>query len=137
MSLDVFFLKIQVPFRELIPFYFQVLISIPFFIVSGYLARSGLKKVFGEKRDSLQVVRSGVFSLVRHPVYLGSILLFFSFLLLSMSAIALIIWIIIVIFYVFLSRYEEKILIEKLRKDYEQYMKEVPMFIPKIFRKNI
>ena len=135
MCLDVFLLKIKGPFHQMIPFYVQILVAIPLLIISGYLARSGLNIVFGEKRDGLQLIDHGVFSLVRHPIYLGSILLFLSFVFLSLSIVAMIIWIIIVIFYIFISRYEEKILIKKIGKDYEQYMKVVPMFIPRIFRR--
>ena len=75
----------------MIPFYVQILVAIPFFIVSGYFAKSGLNIVFGEKRDGLQVIQSGVFSLVRHPVYLGSILLFFGFVVFSLSIVAMVI----------------------------------------------
>ena len=135
MCLDVFFLKIKVPYFEIIPIYVQILIAIPLLIISGYLARSGLNIVFREKRDNLQVIHHGVFSLVRHPVYLGSILLFLSFAVLSLSIIAIIIWVIIIFFYIYLASYEEKLLINKLGQDYERYIKDVPMFIPRVFRR--
>ncbi len=132
MLIDLFLLKIQFPFHEVIPFYIRVLVVASLFVISGYLAKSGLKIVFGEKRERLMVIRSGVFSFVRHPIYLGSILLFLGFTILSLSIVAGILWIIIVIFYFFLSWYEERLLINKIGKEYEQYMKEVPMFIPRI-----
>ena len=135
MCLDVFFLKIQAGIFEMMPIYVQLIIAIPLFIIGIYLVRSGLNTVFGEKREKLEVIRSGVFSLVRHPVYLGSILIFFSFVMLSSSIIALSIWIIIVLFYIYISRYEENILMDKLGDDYMKYMHEVPMFIPKIVRR--
>ncbi|GAH93867.1 unnamed protein product, partial [marine sediment metagenome] len=53
----------------------------------------------------------------------------------SLSIISFCIWIIIILFYYFISRYEEKLLIDKLGSQYEEYMNEVPMFIPGHFKK--
>jgi len=89
----------------------------------------GLKTMFDEKRNRLMVVRTSVFSLVRHPVYLGSMLLYLGFIILSMSLIAFAIWIIIILFYYYISRFEENLLINKLGGEYLKYMQDVPMFI--------
>ncbi|MFW6120805.1 MAG: methyltransferase family protein, partial [Petrotogales bacterium] len=64
-----------------------------------------------------------------------SILTFLSFVILSLSLVALIIWFVIIIFYYYLSRYEERLLIEKLGEKYENYMQDVPMLIPRIRKK--
>jgi len=133
---DKFILHCSVFSIEFIPFYLRVLIALPFFVFSFYLARYGLKTIFGEQREELVVIKSGVFSIVRHPIYLGSILLYFGFIIISLSVVAFCIWIIIIIFYYFISRYEEKLLIDKLGIQYEKYMNEVPMFIPMFCRKN-
>ena len=131
---DLFFVELSSSWQDVIPWYFRVIIFIPVFLISGIFAQAGLKKVFGEERKELQVISSGVFGIVRHPIYLGSILVFLSFVIVSLSVFALIIWLVIVIFYYYLCRYEEMILIEKLGKDYRDYMKKVPMLIPKIRR---
>ena len=131
---DLFVVKVSSSWQDIIPWYFRVIIFISLFFISGYFAQAGLKKVFGEERKELQVIQSGVFGIVRHPIYLGSILVFLSFVVLSLSFLAFIIWLIIVIFYYYLCRYEEAILIEKLGNDYKVYMKEVPMLIPRIRR---
>lgn len=131
LFIDVFFLKIHYfSFQDSIPIYIKIFLFVTLMIISGYLVNSGLNLVFKQKRDRLVVIKSGVFSVVRHPVYLGSILLFFGFVILSFSILSFIFWIVIVLFYIFLSRYEEKLLIEKIGYDYEQYISEVPMFIP-------
>jgi len=36
----------------------------------------------------------------------------------------------ILFFYHFISRHEEKLLVEKFDKDYEEYIQDVPMWIP-------
>ena len=50
----------------------------------------------------------------------------------NFSLFATIIWLIIIAFYYFISKYEEKLLLEEFGKDYEDYIKEVPMLIPRI-----
>ena len=135
LLIDKLLLHFSMFLAQLYPFYLRILFSLPFFIFSFLLARSGLKIVFGEQREGLIVIKSGVFSIVRHPIYLGSILLYFGFIILSLSIVSFCIWIIIILFYYFISRYEEKVLIDKLGSQYEEYMSEVPMFIPRIKRK--
>ncbi len=117
------------------PSHLRMLISLPFFISSLLLACSGLKTVFAEQRKELSVIKTGAFSIVRHPIYLSAILLYLGFIITSLSLISLCIWLIIVPFYYYISRYEEKILINKIGPKYRQYMDEVPMFIPRPFRK--
>jgi protein-S-isoprenylcysteine O-methyltransferase Ste14 len=58
-------------------------------------------------------------------MYLGIIIL-------SLSIISFAIWIFIIIFYYSMAKYEESLLIEKFGKEYKDYMKDVPMFIPRI-----
>ncbi len=117
------------------PDHLRILTALPFFIISLLLAISSHKTIFGEQRKELQVVKTGAFSIVRHPLYLSAILLYLGFIITSLSTIALSIWLIILIFYYHISRYEEKILIDKIGPKYKQYMNEVPMFIPRPFRK--
>jgi len=119
----------------LIPLFFRILVALPVLIISLIIVGLGLKTMFGEKRNKLMIVRTSVFSLVRHPVYLGSILLYLGFIILSMSLIAFAIWIIIILFYYYISRFEENLLINKLGGEYLKYMQDVPMFIPRIQRK--
>lgn len=132
---DLFFLDISHPLQALVPLYIRIIFSIPVLITSGYFARSGLRKVFREERPELEIISSDVFSIVRHPIYLGSILLYVVFLIVSLSLIALGIWIVIVIYYYYVSKFEEHLLIHKLGEAYLAYKREVPMFIPRIMRK--
>ena len=129
---DLFFVKVSSSWQNVIPWYFRVIISIPLSFISGYLAQNGLNQVFGEERQTLQVIQSGVFGMVRHPIYLGSILIFLSFVMLSLSVVALSVWLVIVLFYYYLCRYEEILLIEKLGEEYTDYRDKVPMLIPGI-----
>ena len=105
---------------------------IPLLFIAGYFSQRAHKIVFQQERDELIVIKTDIFSMIRHPMYFGSILIYLGFVILSFSVIALIVFIILVIFYYYLCRYEEQILIEKLGGQYRNYMKKVPMLIPYI-----
>jgi len=135
LLIDNWIIHFSMFLTPLFPFYLRILLSLPFLILAFLLARSGLKAVFSEQREELVLIKSGVFSIVRHPIYLSAILLYLGFIIISLSIISFCIWIIIILFYYFISRYEEKLLIDKLGSQYEEYMNEVPMFIPRMKRK--
>ena len=104
-------------------------------VLSAYLARTGMSIVFGEKRQEPAVIRRSVFGLVRHPIYLSELLLYPGLLMMSISLAAAVIWLIAIAFLNYLSRFEEKLLLEHFGEEYKQYMKEVPMWIPRLRRK--
>ena len=115
-----------------VSFWIRVIISAPVFFIAGYLARQGLRIVFKEERGQMKVINKGVFGIVRHPIYLGSILFYFGSVVISFSFVCFLIWIIIVLFYCYIAKYEEKILIEKIGPEYLNYMKKTGFLIPKI-----
>ena len=129
---DSFFLKYSTFLTEYVSVYIRIPLAVIVLVISAYLARSGLGIVFGEKREKPEVIRKGVFSVVRHPIYLSAILFYVALLVASLSILAFVIWIVTVLFYITISRHEEKLLTERFGKDYENYMKEVPMLFPRI-----
>lgn len=129
---DTFFLKYGTSLNGHIPLAVRAPLAAIAMIAAGYLARSGLTIVFDEVRESPSVIRKGVFGLVRHPVYLGELLLYLGLLLLSMSLLAAVVWIIAIAFLHYISRHEEKLLLARFGGEYEQYMRDVPMWIPRL-----
>jgi len=115
-------------------------IQIPVGLIIGFFgiwfASKDLKIIFGEERQEASIVDKGVFGIVRHPVYLGSILGYLAFQIFTLSLIACFVWIIIVCFYHFIAKYEEELLLKRFGPEYENYMRRVPMWIPRIFRTN-
>jgi protein-S-isoprenylcysteine O-methyltransferase Ste14 len=67
---------------------------------------------------------------VRHPIYLGAILAYAGMISLTLSLASAAIFIIIVAFYYFISKYEEKLLTQRFGEEYREYMKKVPMLFP-------
>ena len=81
------------------------------------------KKRHGNRKD--------VFGIVRHPVYLGEILIYFGLLLFSISLAAAFIWIIVIVFLNSFRGMKKKYCLNFFGEKYRSYMKEVPMWIPK------
>jgi len=118
-----------------VAWYYHTAPGILLLIASGYLAWKGLSIVFGEVRETPQVITKSVFSIVRHPIYLGSILLYSGLIIMTLSIASFATLIVIVIFYWYISRHEEKMLIERFGDAYLEYMRKVPMLFPLNFRK--
>ncbi|MFH1013155.1 MAG: isoprenylcysteine carboxylmethyltransferase family protein [Thermoplasmatota archaeon] len=124
MVVDVFLVKVS-SWQDVVPWYIRVVIFIPLFVFGWYVAQQAHKKVFQEERTNLMVITTGVYAWLRHPMYFGSLMIYLSFILLSFSVIALTIFGVAVLFYHYLCRYEEKLLIAKLGDEYKEYMKKV------------
>ena len=116
---------------QYISFYIRIGLASVIFVFGGYLAMASHNILFKEKREIPAVIRKGIFGTVRHPLYLGSILFYLGLLIITCSLIAAGIWLIIIGFYHFIARYEEKLLLEKFGEDYIRYMKKVPMWVPR------
>jgi len=129
-AIDTFWLGYTTWLNGRVPLYARIPAAVVLLAVSGYLARSGLRVVFGEVREEPRVIREGVFGLVRHPIYLSAILFYAGLLAASASIAAAGVWIVAIAFYIFISRHEEKLLTAKFGSAYEEYMRDVPMLMP-------
>ena len=111
----------------------HLMIFIPFFFIGAWLGIEGVKETtirVAETHRTEKIITSGVYSIARHPQYLGgllahvgiSFLLSAAYSLLSTPLMALLVYLI--------SRKEEKELIKEFGKEYEDYRKKVSMFLP-------
>jgi protein-S-isoprenylcysteine O-methyltransferase Ste14 len=133
--LDSFIFNVSTFLDDYIPWFIQVPLAVFVLFWSGYLAQKGMKIIFGEKRKTPIVVVTDVFGIVRHPIYLASILFYLGMILFTFSLFSVGVWIIIIIFYHLISKYEERLLLKKFGKEYSDYMQRVPMWIPRLVRK--
>lgn len=138
LILDFFILRITTGFSS---FALLVIRSASFLIVvilafalmwTSHQALFGQKHVSDEKHEALTLITDGAFALVRHPMYLGTILMYFAFILLTLSLVTLIPWVIIIIIYNYLANYEEMELEKIFGKDYLEYKKRVAKWIPRL-----
>jgi len=116
---DTFFLKYTTFLNSYIPLGFRMPFGVVLLVVSGYLAKTGLSIVFGEKREKPIVIRKSVFNAVRHPIYLSEILLYCGLLMLSISLAAFVVLLIAIVFLYYISRYEERLLLAALGRSTE------------------
>ena len=133
---DSFVTKYSTFLTQYVFVYLRVTIALIILISSGLLAGVGLYVVFGKIREEPQVITTSVFSVVRHPIYLAAVLLYLGFILLTLSLLSVYVWFLIIVFYYMISRYEEKLLVQRFGSAYEEYKKKVPMLFPiKIFKR--
>jgi protein-S-isoprenylcysteine O-methyltransferase Ste14 len=132
---DTFFLRATTFLNEYVPLGIRIPLGVVLVALSGYLAGEGLSIVFGEEREEPGVIRKGVFSVVRHPIYLGEILVYLGLLILSLSLVAAVVWAVAIVFLHAISRYEERLLLARFGEAYEAYMREVPMWIPRPWKR--
>jgi len=119
-----------------------VLTSLPLFLLPAilslgfgiYLALKSHEAVFSETTPKL--IDSGVYSWVRHPMYLGTLMFCLGFLFVSISLLSLGVWIGFFIFYDRMVTYEEKDLIHILGEEYITYQKRVPKWFPRLLHKD-
>jgi protein-S-isoprenylcysteine O-methyltransferase Ste14 len=130
--LDTFFLRYTTFLNHSVSLWIRVPLGVALVILSGYLARTGLAVVFGEKREPPGVIRKGVFSVVRHPIYLSEILLYLGLLIFSLSLAAAVVLCAGIIFLHFISCHEERLLLDRFGEEYRAYMRDVPMWIPRV-----
>jgi protein-S-isoprenylcysteine O-methyltransferase Ste14 len=128
--LDSFIFRFSTILADYVRWYFRFIPSLFMLAIGLFISWKGVSIVFGEKRDPPQVITKSVFALVRHPVYFGSILSILGLVIMTLSILSFIIWLMAVIFYYYVSRYEEKLLVARFGKEYEDYMRKVPMLFP-------
>jgi protein-S-isoprenylcysteine O-methyltransferase Ste14 len=121
-----------------IPLLHLIIFSI-LIIPTLWISLVGVKNVtlkVAETHRPEKVVSGGVYSLVRHPQYLGAFLAHISLTFLFSAEYSLIVTPIIAIYLFVISKKEEKELLNEFNGDYRKYMEQVPMFLPKLIKKD-
>jgi len=94
-----------------------------------YLVKESHAAAFA-KREKPKFHDSGVYSLVRHPMYLGGLMILLGFLFLKFSLIAFSIWAIYFVLCDWMAGYEERDLLRVLGNEYADYQGRVPKWLP-------
>ncbi|MCD4711510.1 MAG: isoprenylcysteine carboxylmethyltransferase family protein [Bacteroidales bacterium] len=129
---DSFLFQYSTFLGEVVPEYIRITVTGLVLIAGWYLARRGMKAVFGTERERPEIINTGVFRIVRHPIYLGAILFYMGATLITMSIASAAFWLVIIGVYVVICRYEERILTEAFGNDYLEYKKKTGMLFPKL-----
>jgi protein-S-isoprenylcysteine O-methyltransferase Ste14 len=110
----------------------------PFHILSfvliggGFILIATSWRVLHEAQQRHALAISGPYSHVRHPQYVGFVLVLFGFLLQWPTLLTLAMFPVLVFMYVRLARTEEREALATFGSAYERYMRDVPAFIPRL-----
>jgi protein-S-isoprenylcysteine O-methyltransferase Ste14 len=107
--------------------------TILFWSLSFYLISKSHKAVLEQVQDPPKLVESGVYSWIRHPMYLGILLFCLAFLFICLSLVSFVMWVMFFIFYDRMATYEERKLIEMLNGRYIIYQNRVSKWFPKVW----
>ena len=129
--LDSFILHQSIFLADIIPLVIRLIVMVVSFAISFYLFKSGHVVVSGDQRAT-ELVSTGAFRYVRHPLYLGSILIYFGMTVSTASLFCLTLLVLIALFYNYIAGYEEKLLEEKWGSDYIAYKKKTSKWIPNV-----
>jgi len=96
-------------------------------LIGMFLVIFGWRKIY---RAKSQLVATGIYGRVRHPQYLGFILITLGMNVLWVTISTLLLWPILVIVYYRLAKQEDKEIEQRFGEEYQKYKQTVPMFIP-------
>jgi len=131
-GLDSFICNYSTVLVGLIPLPLRLFLAILSLSMGVYLGAKSHKAVFGEITDQPRLIDSGVYSWVRHPMYLGILLFCLGFFFISPSLLSFGVWLTFFILYDKMTTYEEKDLIRILGEEYIAYQKRVPKWFPHV-----
>jgi len=130
-GISQFYLGFSTVLVNAVSFPILILPTIFFIVVGTYLVKESHGAVLVGEGEPM-FVDSGVYSRVRHPIYLGMLLTLLGFLFLEFSLIASTIWVVFFIVCDWMASYEEKDLVRILGKKYIDYQKRVPKWFPRL-----
>lgn len=134
--LDSFVLHRSTFLARGIPSVIRLIFVAPALLAAFFLFKSGHEAVIGEQRPS-KIISTGAFYYVRHPLYLGSILVYLGLTVSTASLYCLALLVVIILFYNYIADYEEKLMEAKFGQAYIAYREQTGRWIPRFGRKNL
>jgi protein-S-isoprenylcysteine O-methyltransferase Ste14 len=128
--LDYFLLGFPQQFNSMVSLWARLPVSIALFALGGWLSLHGIQVVFGEYREEPVMITEGIFTWMRHPIYLGAILIYLAVLLVVLSPLAAVVWLGVIGLYQWLAKHEEKLMLGIFGDAYRKYQQRVPMWLP-------
>jgi len=133
-------LQIIIPFTNFSIPIFHLIISIPFILIGAWFGVGSVRETslkVAETHRTEQVVSTKLYSIIRHPQYLGGMLAHIGISLILSSLFSLIFTPLVILLNFLVSWKEEKELIKEFGEDYTKYKEKVPMFVPKFKKRKL
>ena len=114
---------------------FHLLVSIPFILMGAWFGIGSVRLTtlkVAETHRTEKIVSTKSYSVIRHPQYFGGILAHIGISFLLSSFFSLLITPVIILLNFLVAWKEEKELVKEFGKIYEDYKKNIPMFVPKL-----
>ena len=130
-------LSLLIPIVNFLIPLFHLLLFIFFLILGTWLAIIGVRETtlkVAETHRTEKIVTTKVYSVVRHPQYVGGLLAHVGISFLLSAWYSILLTPLMVVFIYLISWKEEEELINEFGREYEDYKKMVPMLIPRIRR---
>ncbi|MFH1143301.1 MAG: isoprenylcysteine carboxylmethyltransferase family protein [Candidatus Eisenbacteria bacterium] len=130
-AVDSFFLQISTILAGHLPLPGRLAVAVVIVVLAVPLARSG-HAVAGHHRKTDHVVQTGAFRIVRHPLYLASLLGCLAFTVSTASLFALGVLIGMFLFYDHIAAYEERLLEADFGDAYRDYKRRTGKWVPRL-----
>jgi protein-S-isoprenylcysteine O-methyltransferase Ste14 len=128
---DSFFLRVSTALAAHVPLAVRVSAAALVMAIALYLVRAGHAVMHhGARRRA--VVTSGAFRYVRHPIYLGSLLFYLALSLATLSLLSCALLVGIFLFYDYIARYEERVLVDRFGEEYRLYRDRTGRWVPRL-----
>jgi protein-S-isoprenylcysteine O-methyltransferase Ste14 len=130
LNYKIWFMK---PFSFLQVLSWMILILSIYFAVAGFFLLKKIGKPDANFENTSVLVKEGLYKYIRHPLYLSLLLVGTGVMLKDPGILQLILGVVNLAAICLTARIEEKEMIARFGKEYQQYMKETKMFVPYIF----
>jgi protein-S-isoprenylcysteine O-methyltransferase Ste14 len=102
------------------------------FIGGGFWLLASAWRVLYEAQRAHRLATTGAYARIRHPQYIGFVLIMTGFLLQWPTLVTLAMYPVLVVMYALLGKREEKEMLAQFGDEYRRYRRAVPAFIPRL-----
>jgi protein-S-isoprenylcysteine O-methyltransferase Ste14 len=131
-GLDSFVFQLTNFLAVFVPLAVRLILAAVTFIFALLLLESSHKMIFNNTQGSPRILDTGIYGRVRHPMYLGTLLVYLAFVLATFSLLSFAVWVGIFLLYDKMASYEEEDLVRLFGDAYRNYQKNVPKWLPRI-----
>lgn len=128
--LDSFIFMFSNGLANYIPFIIRIILCLSLLTIGLFLIFRTGHIIFHKEEIPSKLIKTGIFAYIRHPLYLGVLLIYLGFIFFSVSLISIIGFIIVFILYNYIATFEENTLEKLFKEEYSEYKKRVPKWIP-------